>query len=235
MGSSLSQKAHTAHQKNLEIRFPSIITECICDYLLDNNDCKNFLIAVDEDVKKYEYIYNVYTNVSYHSNNIRQLLIFGDEHINIRLPSLIRLECHDDFNSTLSLQTPNLIEIVFGDWYNQEIKEWSSCLTHITFGKHYNKEIKKWPSHITHITIGEYYLEHISSLPECLVEINVHVEYVYLNELVSLVGNKVKTYGSQNYYSLPPLLDLHMLTLGTTNYTPALPPNMQYMGFSFMN
>lgn len=165
MGSTISQSI---------ILFPDIINECICDYLLNDIDCRNFLKVCNKNPDKYRYIYNVYSSQNYYPNNVRQLILYDSDKDYIRLPSLVRLIIDSGVQKQFSLSSKMLSEIVCGDGFDYEITLESS--------------------HITHVRLGKYYSRRIHDLPKCLLEIKVYHKYKYLKELQDILGDRVQIY-----------------------------------------
>lgn len=85
--------------------------------------------------------------------------------------------------------------------FNDEIPSMPSNLRSIKFYGEFNHEISKWPSKLTHIRLNAKYNKQLYNLPKNLIEICVDKEYIYLNDLKNMLGNKIVV-RDFHYYNL---------------------------------
>jgi hypothetical protein len=75
--------------------------------------------------------------------------------------------------------------------FNDKISSMPSNLRTIKFYGDFNQEIYAWSSKLTHIRLSASYNKPLHNLPETLIKIYVDEDYVYLNDLKNMLGNKV--------------------------------------------
>jgi hypothetical protein len=145
-----------------------LVTTLLCEYIIEENECIEYLRCIDVKYKYYEHVYTDYDYYRSHISNKKKI-----RSLNIMCAS-------EDFGCVDLTEYTNLMRVYFDKMFSDEIIFPNSVVLIDMYVSHYEQEILRFPPGLIYLYLNDTYNH---KLPELTKLRELHVGNNYNHEI----------------------------------------------------